>query len=119
MEIVEADDKHRDDYVHNDIQFYKIKNTLTTHYPLTATRLIISTMSPHQQNEEDKEDVAEEEYGSKDPVGCLYLMEVEVTQDGSQQSEHSINEAVEVPHLRSQLYVQYSVLLQLISRGCI
>lgn len=57
---------------------------MKTQHPLTATKLIISTTSPHQQNEEDKEDVAEEEDWSKDPVGSLYLMEVEVTQDGSQ-----------------------------------
>lgn len=64
-------------------KFLKDTQNMKTQHPLTATKLIIST-SPHQQNEEDKEDVAEEEDWSKDPVGSLYLMEVEVTQDGSQ-----------------------------------
>lgn len=108
--ILQYTDYSSNDINNNYIKIYERKNTQNIkceNSKLTNCNKTnnINNKPSYQQDEEYKEDIAEEEDGSKDPVGCFYLMEVEVTQDGTQQSEHSINEAVEVPHLRSQLQV--------------
>lgn len=40
-----------------------------------------------EQDEEDEEDIADEEQGSKDTVGVLDLVEVEVSKDDTEESE--------------------------------
>ena len=50
----------------------------------------------YQQDEEDKEHVRQEEDGSQDSVGLLDLVEVEISQDGTEQGEDGVGGGAEV-----------------------
>ena len=49
-----------------------------------------------EKNEEHKEHIRQKEYWSKNPIGLLDLVKVEVSKDGSEKSEDSVGEAAKV-----------------------
>ena len=58
--------------------------------------------SSYQQHEEDKEHIWQEENWSKNPVGLFNFAKVEISQNGSEQSEDGIWERAEVFNLCSK-----------------
>ena len=56
-----------------------------------------------EKNKENKEDIGQKEYGSKNPIGLLDLVKVEVSKDGSEESEDSVGEAAKVFNLWNYL----------------